>query len=98
MPPDLLERSVSKEHTELHVTELSFSEYEFRKGLGMRVVVVGGGVAGSTAAIALRRIGAEVTVLEAYVDPAGQVGSFLSLAYNGLSALDELGCLGAVQA
>ncbi|MEU9300627.1 NAD(P)/FAD-dependent oxidoreductase [Streptomyces sp. NPDC048269] len=65
----------------------------------MRVSVIGGGVAGAASAIALRRrTGAEVTVYEAYEDPAGQVGSFLSLAVNGLRGLDELGCLAQVQA
>jgi salicylate hydroxylase len=64
----------------------------------MRATVVGGGVAGSAAAIALRRIGAEVTVHEAYADPAGQVGSYVSLAVNGLRSLDTLGCLAQVQA
>ena len=39
----------------------------------MRAVVIGGGVAGSASAIALARIGADVTVYEAYQDPAGQV-------------------------
>ncbi|UUU40090.1 FAD-dependent oxidoreductase [Streptomyces sp. NBC_00162] len=64
----------------------------------MRVSVIGGGVAGAASAIALRRrTGAEVTVYEAYEDPAGQVGSFLSLAVNGLRGLDELGCLARVQ-
>src|SRR4051794_23761695 len=64
----------------------------------MRVAVVGGGIAGSACAVALRRIGAEVTVHEAYPDPAGAVGSFVSLAANGLRAAGALGCLPAVQA
>ncbi|WP_182882790.1 FAD-dependent oxidoreductase [Microbispora sp. H10949] len=63
----------------------------------MQVIVAGGGVAGATTALALRRIGAEVTVYEAYADPAGPVGSFLSLAANGLKGLRALGCLEAVQ-
>jgi salicylate hydroxylase len=63
----------------------------------MRITVVGGGVAGSASAIALARIGADVTVYEAYEDPAGPVGSFVSLAVNGLRALDTLGVLGPVQ-
>ncbi|MEV0666205.1 FAD-dependent oxidoreductase [Actinomadura luteofluorescens] len=62
----------------------------------MRVIVIGGGVAGAAGAVALRRIGAEVTVYEAYADPAGRVGSFLSLAANGLRGLDALGCLETV--
>ena len=61
----------------------------------MRAAVAGGGVAGSASAIALARIGADVTVYEAYEDPAGPVGSFVSLAVNGLRALDALGCLTA---
>ena len=63
----------------------------------MRVAVIGGGVAGSASAIALARIGAEVTVYEAYPDPAGPAGSYVSLAVNGLRALDAVGCLEAVQ-
>src|SRR5262245_12481060 len=64
---------------------------------GMRIVVVGGGVAGAASAIALRRIGAEVTVYEAHADPAGEIGSFLSLASNGLRGLGALGCLEQVR-
>ncbi|MET0864327.1 MAG: FAD-dependent monooxygenase [Nakamurella sp.] len=63
----------------------------------MRAVVVGAGVAGAAAAIALRRIGWQVTVYEAYQDPAGPYGSFVSLAVNGLRGLAALGCLPAVQ-
>jgi salicylate hydroxylase len=66
--------------------------------IDMRAIVVGGGVAGSASAVALARIGADVTVYEAYEDPAGPVGSYVSLAVNGLRALDALGCLPAVQA
>jgi salicylate hydroxylase len=63
----------------------------------MRATVIGGGVAGSASAIALRRIGADVTVYEAYEDPAGTVGSFVSLAANGLRAVAALGVLAEVQ-
>jgi salicylate hydroxylase len=63
----------------------------------MRAVVIGGGVSGSASAIALARVGAEVTVYEAYEDPAGPVGAYVSLAVNGLRALDTLGCLEQVQ-
>ncbi|MFE1557848.1 FAD-dependent monooxygenase [Streptomyces sp. NPDC058734] len=63
----------------------------------MRVIVIGGGVAGAASAIALRRIGAEVTVYEAYAEPAGQVGSFISLASNGLRVLRSLGVLEQVR-
>ena len=64
----------------------------------MRVVIAGGGVAGTACAVALAATGAEVTLYEAYEDPAGPVGSFLSLAANGLRGLDVLGALDAVRA
>lgn len=64
----------------------------------MQVSIAGGGVAGSVAAIALRRIGADVTVYEAYPDPAAAIGGFVSLANNGLRALDAIDRLDAVQA
>ncbi|ASW58071.1 NAD(P)/FAD-dependent oxidoreductase [Plantactinospora sp. KBS50] len=64
----------------------------------MRIIVIGGGVAGAATALALRGIGAEVTGYEAYEDPAGAVGAFLSLASNGLRGLDRLGCLAQVRA
>lgn len=63
----------------------------------MRVLIAGAGVAGAAAAIALRRTGAEVDVYEAHPDPGGDVGSFVSLAANGLRGLDALGCLDAVR-
>ncbi|GAA2444464.1 FAD-dependent monooxygenase [Actinomadura vinacea] len=63
----------------------------------MRVIVAGGGVAGAASAIAFRRIGAEVTVYEAHADPAGPVGSFVSLAANGLRGLAALDCLDRVR-
>jgi 2-polyprenyl-6-methoxyphenol hydroxylase-like FAD-dependent oxidoreductase len=61
-------------------------------------MVAGGGVAGAACAVALARIGAQVTVVEAYEDPSGPVGSFLSLAANGLRGLEVLGSLDAVRA
>jgi salicylate hydroxylase len=67
-------------------------------GRALRVAVVGGGVAGTATAVALGRVGAQVTVYEAYEDPAGPVGSFLSLAANGLRGLDVLGVLDQVRA
>ena len=64
----------------------------------MKIMVMGGGVAGAATAIALRQCTpAAVTVYEANPDPAGAVGSFLSLASNGLRALEHLGCLERVQ-
>jgi 2-polyprenyl-6-methoxyphenol hydroxylase-like FAD-dependent oxidoreductase len=53
----------------------------------LNVVIAGGGVAGTACAVALARIGARVTVYEAYEDPAGPVGAFLSLAGSVRAAL-----------
>src|SRR5688572_11322140 len=64
----------------------------------MRIIVIGGGIAGSATALALRQDGHDVTVYEAYADPAGDVGGHLSLAVNDLRGLDRLGCLRDVQA
>ncbi|MFY0540455.1 FAD-dependent oxidoreductase [Nannocystis pusilla] len=59
-----------------------------------RALVVGGGVAGPTVAMFLRRLGVQVAVLEARGEAAGEAGAFLGLAPNGLQVLAELG-LGA---
>lgn len=61
----------------------------------MRALIVGGGVAGSAAALALQRSGAEVEVLERRAE--GAAGSYLTLAPNGLSAADALDVLPAVE-
>ncbi|HEV2744431.1 MAG TPA: NAD(P)-binding protein, partial [Rubrobacter sp.] len=49
-----------------------------------RALIVGGGIAGPVAAIALRRAGVEAVVYEARPDGADDVGAFLTLASNGL--------------
>ncbi|MFB8244950.1 FAD-dependent monooxygenase [Streptomyces sp. NPDC055952] len=55
-----------------------------------RVVVVGGGIGGLTAAAALHRRGLHVTVLER-APSLEPVGAAISLAPNGLRALDVIG-------
>jgi 2-polyprenyl-6-methoxyphenol hydroxylase-like FAD-dependent oxidoreductase len=59
-------------------------------------VVVGGGIGGLAAAIGLHRIGWDVTVLERN-STLEDMGAGISLAANGLRALDELGVGGAVR-
>ena len=54
----------------------------------MRPLIVGGGVAGTVAALALQKAGFEPTVFEAYEDSAGLAhGVYLTVAVNGLDAL-----------
>lgn len=55
-----------------------------------RVVVIGGGVAGSAAAVALRKAGIAVTVYEARPDGGDNTGAALRLPRNGLAALDTI--------
>ncbi|MFF4020838.1 FAD-dependent monooxygenase [Streptomyces sp. NPDC001843] len=54
-------------------------------------LVIGGGIAGSTVAMALQRAGIEATVHEAYHVTADGIGGGLSLAPNGVNALDAIG-------
>lgn len=54
-------------------------------------IVVGGGVAGPVAALALRKAGIEAVVYEAYEPGRGTVGGPLSVASNGQAALDLVG-------
>lgn len=64
--------------------------------MGNTAVVVGGGIGGLAAAIGLRRIGWEVTVVER-ASTLEDAGAGISLAANGLRALDELGVGEAVR-
>src|SRR3954451_8653747 len=62
----------------------------------MRAVVVGGGIGGLACAIALRKRGCEVEVLE-QAPQFAEIGAGLSLWPNALRALDELGLGEAVR-
>lgn len=55
-----------------------------------KALVIGGGIAGTVTAVALRKAGHEVQLYEAYDRSADGVGAFLTLAVNGLDALDAL--------
>ncbi|WP_017600434.1 FAD-dependent monooxygenase [Nocardiopsis lucentensis] len=63
-----------------------------------KALVIGGGVAGPVAAVALREVGIEAVVYEAHSGPGDGLGSFLTLAPNGLAALEVLGLLEPVRA
>src|SRR3712207_822369 len=57
---------------------------------GMRIAVVGGGIGGLSAAIALRRYGADAIVYERAAE-IGEVGQGLGVFANAVRALDWLG-------
>jgi 2-polyprenyl-6-methoxyphenol hydroxylase-like FAD-dependent oxidoreductase len=65
--------------------------------MGLKVVVVGAGIGGLTAAVALRRVGFDVTVYERAAE-LREVGAGISLWANALRALDHLGAGDAVRA
>ena len=50
-------------------------------------VIIGCGIGGPVAAMALQRAGIDAVIYEAYDRPADFVGSFLNVASNGLDAL-----------
>ncbi|MFC0005964.1 FAD-dependent oxidoreductase [Micromonospora siamensis] len=61
-----------------------------------KAIVVGGGLAGPVAAMALHRAGIDATVYEAYERDAVGVGAFLTLSVNGVDALRAVGVDGLV--
>jgi FAD-dependent urate hydroxylase len=56
-----------------------------------RALIVGGGIAGPVAALALQRAGIEAAIYEARAPTAGDAGSWLTVASNGLDALRAIG-------
>ncbi|RFU39849.1 FAD-dependent monooxygenase [Actinomadura logoneensis] len=60
-------------------------------------LVIGGGIAGPVAALALAKAGVEATVYEARPEAADGVGAMLSIAPNGLAALAHAGADKAVR-
>jgi FAD-dependent urate hydroxylase len=64
----------------------------------MRALIIGGGIAGTTAALALHKAGVEPVVYEAYAQSAGlDQGVFLTIAVNGLDALAAIDAAGPVR-
>ncbi|MEY9933758.1 2-polyprenyl-6-methoxyphenol hydroxylase-like FAD-dependent oxidoreductase [Catenulispora sp. GP43] len=64
----------------------------------MRILIIGGGIAGSAAALALHQAGFEPAVHEAHPDSGEDLGAFLTLAGNGMRALGQLGAAELVAA
>lgn len=62
----------------------------------MQVLVIGGGIAGTAAALALDKAGIPATLYEAHPDNGEDIGAFLTLASNGMLALDQLNAARAV--
>jgi 2-polyprenyl-6-methoxyphenol hydroxylase-like FAD-dependent oxidoreductase len=61
-------------------------------------LIIGGGVAGPAAAMALQRAGIDAVVFEAYAPTTEEVGSYLTVATNGLDALRVIDAHGPVLA
>ncbi|HEU4424959.1 MAG TPA: FAD-dependent monooxygenase [Pilimelia sp.] len=60
-------------------------------------LVIGAGIAGPTAAMALQKVGVEATIYEAYGTTAHGVGGTIGLSTNGLDGLRALGAHEAVR-
>ncbi|SHN29825.1 FAD-dependent oxidoreductase [Actinacidiphila paucisporea] len=69
-----------------------------RTGKTRTALVVGGGIAGPVAAMALRQAGIEAAVYEAYDSTADGVGGGMTIAPNGQNALDAIGAGDLVRA
>ena len=59
----------------------------------MRVLIAGGGIAGSVTAMALQLAGIESTIYEAHPRTDADYGSYFTISPNGLDALDAVGVL-----
>src|SRR5215210_6309422 len=60
---------------------------EERMSHAKKALIIGGGVAGPVAAMALQRAGMDSVIYEAYAGGADDAGAFLTFASNGLDAL-----------
>ncbi|MFC4068943.1 FAD-dependent monooxygenase [Actinoplanes subglobosus] len=63
-----------------------------------KVIVVGGGVAGTSTALALREAGFHAEVFEAHASGGADAGAFLTVMRNGMAAFERIGAAGAVEA
>jgi 2-polyprenyl-6-methoxyphenol hydroxylase-like FAD-dependent oxidoreductase len=60
----------------------------------MKALIIGGGITGPVAALALRKAGIEAEIFEAYQTGADDIGGWLMVAPNGVNALGVLGLAG----
>lgn len=63
----------------------------------MRAVIVGGGIAGPATAMALRAVGIDSLVVDANPADRGEVGSWFTVAANGVAALAAIDALEQVR-
>ncbi len=56
----------------------------------MKALIIGGGIAGTVAALALKKAGLEPVIYESFDRGADGVGAFLTLAVNGIHALSAV--------
>jgi 2-polyprenyl-6-methoxyphenol hydroxylase-like FAD-dependent oxidoreductase len=64
----------------------------------MKALIVGAGVCGPVTAMALQRAGIDAVVYEAHEPTESEVGSYLTVATNGLDALSAIGAAAPVMA
>jgi 2-polyprenyl-6-methoxyphenol hydroxylase-like FAD-dependent oxidoreductase len=64
----------------------------------MKALIIGGGITGPVAALALRKAGIEAEIFEAYEHSADNVGGWLMIAPNGINALGVIGAAERVRA
>lgn len=64
----------------------------------LRIIIVGGSVAGIVFAHCLERAGLDYIILEKNVDLAPQLGASIGIMPNGAQILDQLGLYDAVEA
>ena len=57
----------------------------------MRALIVGAGVAGPVAAMALQQVGIEAAIFESHPPSDGELGSYFTLTANGLEGLAAIG-------
>lgn len=62
----------------------------------LKVIIVGGSIAGLTLAHCLERNGIDYVVLEAYKEIAPQVGASIGILANGARILDQIGCFDSI--